>query len=520
VHVAIDFAGILQRTVALPIPPANYVGLSAGKSGELFLSQAEQVPKEEAPFTVQKFDLEKRKTDKFLDDVTQFVLSFDGTKALFARKDDWHIVKTEGPPKDAGEGKIATDAMQVAVDPRKEWTQMYREVWRIERDFFYDPHFHGLDLAAAQKHFAPYLAGIGSRGDLNVLFERMLAYISVGHMFVRAPHPDDPKAAVGLLGADYAIDHDRYRFAKIYDGENWNPELHAPLTQPGVDVKTGEYLVAVNGREVHASDDVYAFFWDTADKQTVLRVAADAAGTSARNVTVVPVKNEHGLRHLAWIESNRRKVDELSGGKLAYVHLPDTQGGGFTNFNRYFFAQTDKLGAVIDERYNHGGQLADYIIDYLQRAPMTRVYAREGQAYTEPTQAIFGPKAMLINQFSGSGGDAMPWYFKRTGIGPLIGKRTWGGLVGIGGYPPLMDGGSVTAPRWALAGLHGEWEVENRGIAPDIDVDDDPQSERAGHDPQLERAVAYLMKQLAEHPQPTYPTPPYPDFKPVLPADH
>jgi tricorn protease len=516
--VAIDFDGILQRTLALPIPPANYVGLVAGKSGELFFQQAAQVPHEDDPVTVQKFDLEKRKTDKLLDGVNHFAVSFDGSKMLFARKDDWHIVKTEAAPKDGAEGKIATDAMKVQVDPRQEWAQMYREVWRIERDFFYDPHFHGLDLAAASKHFEPYLAGIGSRGDLDVLFQRMLAYLSVGHMFVNSPHDEDAtKIEIGLLGADYAIEHERYRFAHIYDGENWNPDLHAPLTQPGVDVKTGDYLLAVNGRELHARDDVYALFEDTVGKQTVLRVAGDAAGTGARNVTVVPVKEEHGLRHLAWLEANRRKVDELSGGKLAYVHLPDTQDGGFTSFNRYFFAQTDRQGAVIDERYNHGGQLADYIVDYLRRPPMTRIVSREGEAYTEPTQAIFGPKAMLINQFSGSGGDALPWYFKRMSVGPLIGKRTWGGLVGIGGYPPLIDGGGVTAPRWALSGLKGEWEVENHGIAPDIDVEDDPQAALAGHDAQLERAVAYLMKELADHPAPVYATPPYPDFKPVLP---
>ncbi|HEY0178916.1 MAG TPA: PDZ domain-containing protein [Dokdonella sp.] len=514
--VAIDFDGILQRTLALPIPAENYVGLAAGKSGELFALQADQVAREDAPFTVQKFALDKRKTDKLLDGVTRFVVSFDGAKMLYARGDDWFIAKTDAAPK-AGEGKIATDAMRVEVDPRREWAQMYREVWRIERDFFYDPHFHGLDLAAAERRFEPFLAGVASREDLDVLFRRMLAYVSVGHMFVRGPHDEAAHVAPGLLGADYATDHGRYRFAKIYDGENWNPDLRAPLTQPGVVVEAGEYLLAVDGRELHASDDVYAFFAGTAERQTVLRVAADAAGARARDVTVVPVKDEHGLRHRAWVEANRRKVDQLSGGRLAYVHLPDTHAGGFTSFNRYFFAQTDKQGVVVDERYNHGGQLADYVVDYLQRAPMTRIYTREGEPYTEPTQAIFGPKAMLINQFSGSGGDALPWYFKRMGIGPLIGKRTWGGLVGIGGYPPLVDGGTVTAPRWALAGLHGDWEVENRGIAPDLDVEDDPRAERDGHDPQLERAVEYLMKQLAEHPAPSYPTPPYPDFKPTLP---
>ncbi|MGH8324013.1 MAG: PDZ domain-containing protein, partial [Steroidobacteraceae bacterium] len=321
----------------------------------------------------------------------------------------------------------------------------------------------------------------------------------------------------GLLGADYRIDHDRYRFSRIYSGENWNPDLHAPLTQPGVNVQTGEYLLAVNGQPLHAGDNLYGFFQQTVDKQVVLRVGPHADGSDARNVTVVPVKSEFGLRHLDWIESNRHTVDRLSAGKLAYVYLPNTAGGGFTSFNRYYFAQTDKLGAVIDERYNHGGQLADYIIDAMQRVPMTRLMAREGKTYTEPTQAIFGPKAMLINQFSGSGGDALPWYFKRTGIGPLIGERTWGGLVGIGGYPSLLDGGGVTAPRWALFGLHGHWEVENHGIAPDIEVAQDPALMRDGQDPQLEKAVEVLMQKLEAEPAPTYPNPPYPDYHPTLP---
>lgn len=517
---AIDFDGLLQRTLALPIPPANFAGMSAGKTGELYLLEAPQVAEEESPTTLKRFDLKKRKTETLASEVTAFALSADGNKVLIRTgKEDWAIAAADKPVK-PGEGKLATANMEVHVLPREEWAQMYDEVWRIERDFFYDPHFHGLDLAAAEKHFRPYLAGVGSRADLSFLFRKMLAYLSVGHMFVRGgSQPELPKIAVGLLGADYAVANGRYRFAKVYDGENWNPQLQAPLTQPGVNVQAGEYLLAVNGRELHASDNLYGFFQQTVGKQTVLRVGPNADGSGARNVTVVPIANEKGLRHLAWVEHNRREVDRLSGGKLAYVYLPDTAHGGFTNFNRYFFAQTDKRGALIDERYNHGGQLADYIVDYLSRAPMTRVMTREGATYTEPTQAIFGPKAMLINQFSGSGGDALPWYFKRKQIGPLIGERTWGGLVGIGMYPVLLDGGRVTAPRWALFGLHGQWEVENRGIAPDIEVWQDPALTREGRDPQLERGVAELMQALKERPAPAYPDPAYPDFKPVLPAD-
>ena len=515
--VSIDVDGLAQRTLALPIEAANFVGMVAGKSGTLYLLKAPQVPGEDDPATLERFDLDKRKSETLVEGVKQFALSGDGDKMLYQSGDNWFITGADKPVK-KGDGKLDTARMEVHVVPRQEWAQMYAEVWRIERDFFYDPDYHGLDLAAAERRFRPYLAGVGSREDLNVLFRRMLAYMSVGHMFVRGgAMPELPKIEVGLLGADYAVDHDRYRFSHIYSGENWNPDLHAPLTQPGVNVHESEYLLAVNGQPLHAGDNLYAAFQQTVGKQVVLRVGPHADGSAARDVTVVPVKSEFGLRHLDWIEHNRREVDRLSGGKLAYVYLPDTANGGFRNFNRYYFAQTDKQGAVIDERYNHGGQLADYIIEAMQRKVMTRVKTREGQTYSEPTQAIFGPKAMLINQFSGSGGDALPWYFKRTGLGPLIGERTWGGLVGIGNYPPLLDGGSVTAPRWALFGLHGQWEVENHGIAPDIEVWQDPALTRQGHDPQLEKAVEVLLQQLKVQPEPVYPDPSYPDYHPVLP---
>jgi tricorn protease len=518
-EVKIDFAGLLQRTLALPVQAANYAGLFAGKTGQLYLLEAPivSVNGEPGSLTVQKFDLKKRKTEKLLGGLRAFVLSHDGNKMLYQQGENWFIAKTAAPAK-PGEGKIDTSDMQVYVVPRKEWDQMYREVWRIERDFFYDPHFHGLDLAAAEKTFRPYLAGIDSREDLTFLFRRMLSYMSVGHMFVRGgTEPDVKKVSVGLLGADYTIDHGRYRFAKVYSGENWNPRLKAPLTQPGVNVKKGDYLLAVNGRDLTDKENLYSYFLNTAGKQVVIRVGPNPDGSSARDVTVVPVADEFGLRHEDWVEANRRKVDALSGGKLAYVYLPNTARGGFTNFNRYYFAQVGKEGAVIDERYNHGGQLADYIIDYLNRVPMSRVMTRQGEDYTEPTEAIYGPKAMIINQFSGSGGDAMPWYFRKAGTGPLVGTRTWGGLVGIGGYPPLMDGGMVTAPRWAIYGLNGKWEVENHGIAPDIEVWQDPKLVREGHDPQLEKTVEVLMQKLKEHPAPHYLKPADPDYHPVLP---
>jgi len=341
----------------------------------------------------------------------------------------------------------------------------------------------------------------------------MLGELTVGHMFVGGG--DMPKAAevkTGLLGADYKIENGRYRFARIFNGESWYPELRAPLTQPGVDVKVGDYLIEVNGADVRPPNSVYKYFESLAGKQIRIKVSVNADGKDARDVTVVPLDQEFDLRNRAWEEDNRRKVDELSGGKLAYVHVPDTASGGYINFNRFYFAQTDKLGAVIDERYNHGGAVADYIVDLLGRPLRSCVVTREGDKWCSPLAQIYGPKTMVINEMAGSGGDALPWMFRQDKLGTLVGTRTWGGLVGIGGYPPLLDGGGVTAPRAALYGLHGEWEVENRGIKPDIEVENDPASVAAGHDPQLERAIQVTLEELKKHPVVIPDHPPYPDY--------
>jgi tricorn protease len=468
--------------------------------------------------TAYKFTFKERKTDKLVEGVGAFSVSFDGEKMLYKQGDAWFINPAAKAPE-AGKGHLKTGDMEVRVDPRAEWKQMYHEVWRIERDFFCDPRFHGLDLQQAEKTFAPYLDNVASRDDLDYLIHEMLSYMSVGHMWVGGgTEPETPKVKVGLLGADYTVENSRYRFAHVYNGENWNPKLQAPLTQPGVDVKEGEYLLEVNGRDVKATEEVYSYFLETAGRQTVLKVGPKPDGSGSRTVTVVPVDSEQGLRNLSWIESNRRKVDQLTGGRVAYVYVPDTGVGGYTNFNRYFFAQVGKDAAIIDERFNHGGFLADFIVDYLRRPMLSRIMTREGKDAASPTGSIYGPKVMIVNQFAGSGGDALPWYFRKLSIGTIVGERTWGGLIGIGGYPSLLDNGYVMAPRDAIYGLKGDWEVENHGVAPDIEIGFDPKLVREGHDPQLEKAVETVMQMLKEHPLPEYVRPKYPDFHPVLPA--
>ncbi|MEW6126284.1 MAG: PDZ domain-containing protein [Acidobacteriota bacterium] len=516
VKVAIDFEGIGQRILALPIPNRTYVGMAAGKPNNLFIIEAATAPGTQGGI-LHKFDLEKRKLDKVIEGINAFDLSANGEKVLYVQGQNWFIASTMTPIK-PGEGRIRTDEMEVYIDPKSEWTQMYKEVWRMERDFFYAPNYHGLDLKAAEKKYEPYLAALAHRADLNYLFSDMLGELSVGHLYIQGGDVPRPGFVPGgLLGADYKIENGRYRFAKIYNGENWNPQTRAPLTQPGVNVKEGEYLLAVNGRNLTATDNLYQFFESTANKQVVIKIGANPDGSASREVTVVPVANEGGLRNLAWIEGNRRKVEQMSGGKLAYVWLPDTAGGGYSNFNRYYFAQLDKDGAVIDERFNGGGSAADYIVDFLRKQVMSYWAVREGGEATTPHGVIPGPKVMIVNEYAGSGGDLMPWMFRRMKIGPLIGKRTWGGLVGIGGYPALVDGGSVTAPHFAFYNPESQWEVENHGVAPDIEVEMDPRAWREGKDPQLEKAVEVAMAALKRNPVVRPKRPAYPNYhnKPV-----
>jgi len=517
----IDLAGIGNRILSLPIPARNYVDLSVGKTGVLFLAEGPPVGRaseeEGSPIrALWRFTTEKRLTEEMLSGLNSYDVSFDGEKLFYSRQDNWFLVPTSDlklGSADAPQGKPVNNGGMMAVfDPRAEWKQMYRETWHLERDFLYDPHFHGLDLAKIQAKYQPYLDGLASRNEFTYLCTEMLGEIQIGHMFVGGPRgaADAPKP--GLLGADYTIDHNRYRFAKIYNGQNWTPSLTAPLTLPGINIVEGDYLLAVNGRELHANDNIDSFLDGSAGKQTVLRVAKNAEGGGARDVTVVPVDSEHGLRNLDWIDSNRRKVDQMSGGTIAYIYMPNTAGAGYTNFNRYFYAQLDKQAVVLDERYNEGGFIADYVVNVLGQKLLSGAVERNGKPVHDPEGAIFGPKVMIINQSAGSGGDAMPWYFRKANLGTLVGVRTWGGLVGIGGYPTLIDGGYVTAPRYAIYGLNGEWEVEGHGIAPDVEVQELPKDVAAGHDAQLERAVSIALEQLKLHPVVDPAVPRYPNY--------
>jgi tricorn protease len=534
--VKIDFENIGQRILAMPLPPRRYIELEVGKAGVLFaLELPPPVPEQPGTVTVHRHDLKSRKTDIAATGVRFFEVSLNGEKMLTRQGDNWFIRNLPPPPPASGaaptppaggagpgaagaagsNGQLNTANIEVRISPRDEWKQMYHEAWRVERDHFYDPGYHGLDLKAAEKRYEPFVEGIGSRADLNYLFSEMLGNMVVGHLAVfGGEQPEVKRVQTGLLGCDFKIENGRYRFARVYNGENWNPQARAPLTQPGVNVAAGEYLLGVGGRNVTAADNVYSFFEGTAGKQIQIRVGSDPSGANSREVTVVPIPNDNRLRNLAWIEDNRRKVDQMTGGRVAYVYLPDTAFGGFTNFTRYFFAQVDKKAVIVDERFNGGGALATDIIEFLSRKLLSSVATRDGGDEVEPQGGIFGPKVMLINEFAGSGGDAMPWYFRRAGVGKLIGKRTWGGLVGRAGAPQLMDGGIVTAPSsgvWDTT--ESQWIAENVGISPDIEVEHDPELARKGRDPQLEKAIQQILAELEKNPPKPLVRPKFPKYE-------
>jgi tricorn protease len=520
VKVTVDLENIGNRILSLPIPARNYGSLLSGKAGVFYLAEGSPVGRSSDEsgssqiHALWRFTLEKREPEQVLGDIDGFNVSRDGSKVLYSRHGSFTIASAdELKPGNNGPGKpLNLGGMQTMIDPHAEWNQIYHETWRIERDFLYDPNTHGLSIPKIEAKYQPYLAGLASRAEFTYLNIEMLGEIAIGHMFVNGPRPHDHAPKAGLLGADYKIENDRYRIAKILGGQNWTPGLASPLTLPGVYVKEGEYILAVNGKDLQGSDNLYQAFDGTAGKQTVLHVGANPDGKDARDVTVIPIDDEDGLRNIDWVESNRRKVDQLSGGKVAYVYMPNTGGSGYDSFNRYFYAQLDKQALVLDERWNEGGFIADYVVDVLKRLPLSGAKERDGKPIHDPVGAIFGPKVMLINQNSGSGGDAMPWYFRKSGIGKLIGTRTWGGLVGIGGYPPLIDGGFVMAPRYGIYGLKGDWEVENHGIAPDVPVEQLPKDVAAGHDEQLETGVKMVLEELKANPIPEIPIPPYPNY--------
>ncbi len=497
--VRIDLDGIDQRIIAIDVPKRNYTSTTAGPKGHIFYTES----RENQPTVLHRYSISERESVEFLSNLQYATVSHDRQNLLYRSGQTWGIVSTTGGAVSPGDGRINTDNISIRVSPREEYAQIYKEGWRFQRDFLYVDNVHGAPWDDIYDWYRPWVDHVRHRTDLNYIIGIMGGEVAVGHSyFFGGDFPDVETIPGGLLGADYEISDGWFRIKKIYTGENWNPELTAPLSGPGIDVKEGDYLLEVNGRELTADMNLYKLFESTAGRQVRIRVNDEPTLEGSRVQTVVPINNEFGLRMRDWIESNRRNVDDMSDGQLAYVYVPNTGAVGYEYFNRYYFSQQDKPGAVIDERNNGGGSAADYMVDIMARELHGYFNSRAGdrKPFTTPMAGIWGPKVMIINENAGSGGDLLPYMFRKMEIGPLIGTRTWGGLVGTWDTPSFIDGGRMIAPRGGFFNTDGEWAVEGEGVAPDIEVFQHPAKVLRGNDPQLEAAVDEALRLLELNP--------------------
>lgn len=504
----IDWDGIDRRIVDLPIKPGDYSQLSTGKEGEIYYVDFSYDGAN--PGKLHKYDLSKRKDSEVME-LNDYVISADKKKMLY-RKATTYGITSAGEKPEAGKGVLNIGDIQVKIDPIQEWSQTLSEAWRVNRDYFYDPGMHGANWPAMKKKYEQFLPHLSCRGDLNTIIQWMCSELVVGHHRLqgagdRLTHSETVSG--GLLGADYTIANSRYQITKIYGGLNWNPELRSPLTEPGINAQVGEYILAVNGKEVTSAQNLYSFFENTSGKIVELTIGPNATTAGSRVVKVVPIANEGALRNRDWVEGNLKKVTDATQGQVAYVYVPNTAGLGHEYFKRYFYPQANRKAVIIDERFNGGGQIANYYIDLLQQPYHSHWNTRYGKDFKTPNASIQGPKVMLIDETAGSGGDMLPWMFHKFKVGTLVGKRTWGGLVGVLGFPEFIDGASVTAPNLAIWTKDG-FIVENVGVPPDVEVEQTPSEVIKGNDPQLKKAIEIALEELKKNPQEEPKRPPFP----------
>nr|WP_298995695.1 S41 family peptidase [uncultured Allomuricauda sp.] len=499
----IDWAGIQNRMIALPINAGDYSELNSVDEGELYYLSSD-----DSGSHLKKFNFEERK-EKELFETDYYEIASGGKKMFYNNGGAWFVSDLG---KKSENGPLNLDAISIKINPKEEWKNIFNEAWRVNRDYFYDPGMHGADWNAMKAKYEPFVEHASCKDDLYRIMQWMFSELAVGHHRFGSDGDalNDPKDVPGgLLGADYAINNNRYQISKVYGGLNWTPDLRSPLTEPGVGVSEGDYIISVNGKNVSGTDNIYSFFENTANTLVDLKVSSNPDGSNAKTYQVTPLRTEWAIRNRDWVEGNIKKVHEATDGQVAYVYVPNTAGAGFEYFKRYFYPQANKKAIIIDERYNGGGQLADYYIDILKRPLQAHWNFRYGKDLKSPSASIQGPKVMIIDETAGSGGDYLPWMFRRFEMGTLVGKRTWGGLVGVLGYPEFIDGGVVTAPNLAFYSEKG-FRVENEGVAPDVDVEQLPELVIKGHDPQLEKAIEIVMKQLKENPPKKVVTPAYP----------
>lgn len=487
--IVVDLDDLNNRIIALPM--ANGISyLDGSVEGQLlYLKNGE----------LNTIDLNKMESKSLITGINGFGISADGKSMIYTSRGGYYIVPAAQKPATPETGKIKLDGIKVLVDPAAEWKQMFNEVWQMEKEYFYVENMHGADWPAIKAKYEKFLPHVNHRSDLTYLFNEMMGEMVVGHNYI---YPgDEPTAtivAAGLLGADYEVENGFYKIKKIYNRLDWNPSFKAPLAEPGLNINEGDFIVAVNGVPVNSTTSIFSLFDFTVGKQVAIKINSKPSLAGAREVVVVPISigAEMELRKMEWVERNRKKVDAMSNGQIAYVYMPNTGQDGFTYFNRYYFSQMDKKALLLDERNNGGGSVADYVIDLLSRDLISYWAIRDGKSFTTPGNGIFGPKAMLINENAGSGGDMMPYMFKEKGLGKLIGRTTMGILVGISGYPRLLDGGSITSPNFGIYDTKGKWIIENEGVAPDIFVEQTPKDLIEGRDPQLERTVKLLQEEM------------------------
>ncbi|HSH26370.1 MAG TPA: PDZ domain-containing protein [Wenzhouxiangella sp.] len=505
VEVRIDFDGLAGRMVALPVAKGNYRDLQVAGDGSLLWMRypqpgsSVQMPGENNidENRLLRFDFEKRAASSVFSGLDGFDISAAGSHLLIHASGSVQVAE-------AGE-KIEPEAVDLSglrmrIDPHKEWVQIFNEGWRMQKEYFYAGNLHGLDWDAVYEQYRPLVDHVGRREDLNAVMVEMIAELHAGHNRVGGGDVySESGPGVGLLGANYVIDHGRWRIERIYTGESWNAFLRSPLDQPGNEAHEGEYILAINGHRITAEDNLHEHLYNTVGEQVVLTVAPGPDGDGAREIVVEPVDSEDRLRLWAWVEANRQRVDEASDGRVGYVYLPNTAGAGYTFFNRMFYAQLDREALIIDERGNGGGQAADYIVEVLSRPHLSNWVYRHGKLSRTPFGSLHGPKLMMIDQDAGSGGDYLPYAFRELDIGPLLGKRTWGGLIGIYANPGFVDGGVMTVPHFRFVDADNQWSVENEGVAPDIEVELDPLATNSGRDSQLQAAIEQIMSMLDDY---------------------
>ena len=508
--VRIDFDDIGRRVVDLPTPARDYSTLAPGKPGVLIV-QINEWPASpglgsNSSQVLYKVDLvQPARLDKLVEAIGGFEVSRDGSRLLYGKAGSWYLVSASAAPK-PDEGKLDLTKMEVTIDPRAEWKQIYREAWRIMRDWFYEPNHHGQNLTELEAHFAEYLPNITRRADMNALMNRMLGHISVSHLGIGGgdlPQPAGPPVRIGLLGADYEIAGNRYRFKRIYRATKYNSpsgSVQAPLDAPGVSVREGEYLLAVDGQEIDNSKSIYSYFDGKTNQSVKITVGPNPTQEGARTLTVFPIANEAGLRLANWAEANRRRVEEASGGKLGYIYVSD-YGPGTMDGIRGLSGYSDRPGVIIDQRYNGGGITPDYLIEWLRRRPIYYYTFREGDDIATPVNPGPSAKVLIVNQENFSAAETFAFMYKVAKVGPIVGMRTGGGGIGPYVYTPrFVDGGNIQLPNRAAYNPDGtSWGIENVGVIPDYEVEILPKDALAGRDPQLEKAIQVGLEEIKKN---------------------